>query len=92
MPTPKKRLLPAALLGMMTLFLAGCGGPNLFDYLKNPWGLSFCSLIIVILDVIALVEVIGSNRKTGDKLLWSLLIIFFPLLGIILYYMFGRGD
>ena len=46
--------------------------------------------IILILDLIALVEIFGSSRGTGDKLLWALIIIFFPILGCILYYMMGR--
>ena len=89
MPTHRYRFLPATLLGVMTLFLTGCG-TNLFDYARNPWGLGCCGLIILILDIIALIEVVGSERSTGDKVLWALLIIFFPVLGLILYYLFGR--
>ena len=88
---PKRyRVLPAALLGLMTLFLAGCGGPNLLDRLNSPWGFGCCGFIILILDIVALVEVVGSDRSTGDKVLWALLIIFFPVGGLILYYLFGR--
>ncbi|MFB3132969.1 MAG: PLD nuclease N-terminal domain-containing protein [Rhodothermales bacterium] len=92
MPTQRYRFLPTALLGMMTLFLTGCGGPNLADYFRNSWGLGCCGTIILILNIIALVEVFGSNRDTGSKVLWCLLIFFFPILGLILYYLFGRED
>jgi hypothetical protein len=35
--------------------------------------------------------VFGSEKRTtGDKILWTLVIVFFPLGGLILYYMFGR--
>ncbi len=91
MPTKRYRFLPVALLGLTTLFLSGCG-TNLIDYARNPWGIGCCGFIILILDIIALVEVVGSDRSTGDKLLWALLIIFFPVLGLILYYLFGRKD
>ncbi len=73
-----------------TLVLAGCG-PNLVDRIGNFWTLSCCGAIIVILDVIALVELAGSAKSTGNKVLWALLIIFFPVLGCILYYFFGRS-
>ncbi len=92
MPTQRYRFLPTALLGMMTLFLTGCGGSNLADYFRNPWGLGCCGFIILILNIIALVEVFGSNRDTTSKVLWCLLIFFFPILGIIIYYLFGRED
>ena len=77
---------------MMTVLLTGCGGATLGEYLKNPWGLGCCSFIILILDIIAIVEVAGSNRSTGSKVLWCLFIFFFPVLGLIVYYLFGRED
>ena len=92
MPTQRYRFLPTALLGMMTVLLTGCGGTNLADYFRNPWGLGCCGFIILILNIIALVEVFGSNRDTTSKVLWCLLIFFFPILGIIIYYLFGRED
>ena len=90
MQTQRYRVLPAALLGLMALFLAGCGGPNLIDRLNSPLGFGCCGFIILIFDIIALVEVIGSDRSTGNKVLWALLIIFFHVGGLILYYLFGR--
>ncbi len=92
MPTQRYRLLPTALLGVMTVLLTGCGGSNLADKLENPWGFGCCGFIILILDIIALVEVFGSDRDTTSKVLWCLLIFFFPILGIIIYYLFGRKD
>lgn len=72
------------------LLLAGCG-PNLLERVDNFWTLGCCGTIIVILDIIALVELAGSPKSTGNKVLWALLIIFFPVLGCILYYFFGRA-
>ena len=72
------------------MLLTGCGGPNLIDYLNNFWSLGCIGTIVVILDIIALVEVFGSPRSTGDKVLWGVFIIFAPLLGCIVYYLFGR--
>ena len=76
-------------LSGLVRFLVGCGGPNLFERLQNPFG-GICSLIILILDVIAIVEVINSSRSTGEKVLWCLLIFFLPVLGLLLYYFVGK--
>ena len=85
------RLVPALLaLAAVTVIVAGCG-PNLFERLSNFWTLSCCGGVIVILDIIALVELAGSMRSLGNKVLWALIIIFFPVLGCILYYFFGRS-
>lgn len=86
----KRATVPFLILAGLTLFIAGCGGPNLFDSMMNFGRNGICWAIVIILDIIALVEVSGSSRSTGDKVLWALLIIFFPFLGCILYYMFGR--
>jgi hypothetical protein len=86
-----KRAFPSALLALMVLVLAGCG-PSLFERLGNFWSLSCCGVIVVILDIVALVELAGSTRSTGNKLLWALLILFFPVGGCILYYLFGRSS
>ena len=82
--------LSTAILLSLPLFLLGCGGPNLFERLESPWYYGICSTIIVILDIIALIEIAGSDREFGNKALWALLIIFLPVLGLILYWVFER--
>ena len=83
------RTAPLLLFGALTVLLVGCGGPNLLERLQNPFG-GICSLIILILDIIAIVEVINSSRSTGEKVLWCLLIFFLPVLGLLLYYFVGK--
>ncbi len=80
----------AVLVTLLAVALAGCG-PNLLERASNFWSLSCCGAIVVILDIIALVELAGSAKSTRNKLLWTLVIIFFPVLGCILYYFFGRS-
>jgi hypothetical protein len=46
-------------------------------------------LIILILGIIAIVHVLGSAASTGAKLLWTLLIIFLPLIGLIIWFFAG---
>ena len=90
MPTRKRAIVPILLIAGLTLFLAGCGGPNLFDYVRHFAHNGICWAIVVILDIIALVEVWGSRRGTSNKVLWGLFIIFFPILGCVAYYVFAR--
>ncbi len=50
-------------------------------------------LIILILDVYAIVKVIGSNASTGAKVGWTVLILLLPLLGVLLWFLLGpKGD
>ncbi len=92
MDTLTRRLrttLGATLLACLTILFAGCG-PNLFERMRSPyWGV--CGTLIIILDIIALIDLLGDEmRDFGNKVLWALLIIFFPIGGLILYYFFGR--
>ncbi|NBC23677.1 MAG: hypothetical protein GVY21_09400 [Gammaproteobacteria bacterium] len=46
-------------------------------------------LIILILDVYAIVKTLGSRASTGSKVLWIVVILILPLLGLILWALFG---
>jgi len=46
-------------------------------------------LIILILDVYAIVKVIGSSASTGSKVLWVVLILLLPVVGLILWALLG---
>ncbi|KAI8066585.1 hypothetical protein BC940DRAFT_334171 [Gongronella butleri] len=52
----------------------------------------FIGLLILILDLIALFEVLNSNRSVSGKLGWSLLVFFFPVIGLIFYFMFSNRE
>lgn len=80
----------SALSVLPLLVLTGCRDPNLISRINNFWTWGCCSGLVVILDVIALVEVFGSDRTSGDKILWTILIVVFPIVGCILYYFIGR--
>ena len=47
-------------------------------------------LLVVVLDVIALVNILLSSMSVGGKLLWALIVIVLPVLGMLLYFAFGR--
>ncbi|NKB42845.1 MAG: hypothetical protein GKS03_01075 [Alphaproteobacteria bacterium] len=46
-------------------------------------------LLILIADVYAVVKTIQSSASTGTKVLWIVLILVLPLLGLILWFLFG---
>lgn len=89
--TSSTRLRPLfLLLAPLTLLLTGCGGPDLIDRMTQPrWG--FCGTVVIILDLVAIIDLLGDEtRSTTAKLLWTLLIVFFPIGGVVLYFIFGR--
>lgn len=47
------------------------------------------SLIILILDIWAIVRIFQSGASTGAKVIWIVVIILLPLLGLILWWFFG---
>ena len=50
-------------------------------------------LIILIADIYAIVKTVQSDASTGAKVLWSLVIIVFPLVGLLLWLILGpRGH
>jgi hypothetical protein len=48
-------------------------------------------LLVLVLDVIAVVSVLKSGADSGTKLLWIVLIVLLPFLGMVLYFLMGPG-
>lgn len=82
--------LTRLLLVPLAVLLTGCGGPNLFERMTSPyWG--FGGTVVIILDIVALVDLLGDEmRSTTNRVVWALVIVFFPIFGVILYFLFGR--
>jgi hypothetical protein len=50
-------------------------------------------LVLLIADIWAIVSVVQSSASTGKKVLWIVLILILPLLGLILWFFLGpRGS
>lgn len=47
-------------------------------------------VIHLILFVIAAIDILGSNKSIGAKVLWMLLILLLPVIGLIIYFLIGR--
>ncbi|CAF1416554.1 unnamed protein product [Adineta ricciae] len=72
-------LIPSVEANMGSLVLSTLGG--------------ICGLIILVLDVVAIFELLTqSNHDCCGKLVWTLIIFFFPIGGLILYWCFGRSN
>ncbi|SDU35122.1 PLDc N-terminal domain-containing protein [Nitrosomonas ureae] len=49
----------------------------------------FSGLILLVLNVWAIVKVVQSSASTGNKVLWIVLILLLPIIGLILWYFLG---
>jgi len=49
-------------------------------------------LIVLILDVLVFIEVLKSNRPPAHKLLWCLIVFLFPILGMLIYFLFSNRE
>ena len=49
-------------------------------------------LIVFVLDIIAIIDCVQRNMNTNKKILWCILIILLPIIGLVLYFLLGRGK
>lgn len=52
----------------------------------------FLSLLLLIADVWAIVRIMQSAAGTGSKVIWIVLILLLPLLGLLLWLVVGPKD
>jgi hypothetical protein len=48
-------------------------------------------LLVFVLDIIAIVSILKSSADGATKILWMLLVILLPFVGMILYFVMGPG-
>jgi hypothetical protein len=46
-------------------------------------------LIILVADIWAIVNILQSGASTGNKVLWTVLVVVLPVLGFILWFFWG---
>lgn len=46
-------------------------------------------LVVFIADIWAIINIIGSSATTGSKILWVLLVLILPVIGLIVWYFAG---
>ena len=49
-------------------------------------------LVILIADIYAVMTIFQSSAKTAEKVLWTLLVFFLPLIGLVIWYFAGPGK
>ncbi len=47
-------------------------------------------LVILVLDIVAIIDAVKSSLETSKKVLWIILILLLPVIGLVLYYLVGR--
>jgi len=47
-------------------------------------------LVILVLDIIAIIDLFKSAKDTGKKVLWLIIIIVLPIIGMLLYFFMGK--
>jgi len=60
---------------------------------SNTWqygtGGGIIGFIVLVLDIIVFLEVLKSDRPVLHKVLWCLVVFLFPIIGMIVYYLFS---
>ncbi len=51
----------------------------------------FLGVVVLVLDIVALVKLLQSGANAGTKILWVVVIVLLPFLGMILYFLMGPG-
>lgn len=49
-------------------------------------------LIILVLDIVAILDCVKSDKSGGKKALWIILILVLPAVGLIAYYLVGKKQ
>lgn len=47
-------------------------------------------LVVLVLDIVAIVDAVKSSLDKGKKILWIILILVLPVLGMVLYFLIGK--
>ena len=50
---------------------------------------SLLGLIHLIIVIVVILNIVKSQESTGSKILWSLIVLVFPLVGLIAWYFLG---
>ncbi len=53
---------------------------------------SIIGLLILIADIYAIIKIAQSSAPAGNKILWILGVLLFPVVGLIVWYLAGPGG
>lgn len=81
------RLSPATLLPTLLLFATSC------SRYTDSGSLSIAGVVYLILAIYALLSLLKQDWSIGKKIIWGIIIWFFPIGGSIIYLLFsGRSK
>ncbi|CAG5161299.1 unnamed protein product [Alternaria alternata] len=84
-----------SLLLQLSMFMLAEAAPMTVQSAK-PWqagtGGGIIGFIVLVLDIIAWIEIFKSNRPVPNKVLWALVVFLFPVVGMIIYYLFSNRQ
>lgn len=49
-------------------------------------------LIILVLDILAIIKIVQSGASTGEKILWVILVLVLPVVGLVIWALLGPGS
>lgn len=85
-----------SLLFQLVLASLAIAAPTMQIEKADAWqygtGGGIVGFIILILDIIVIMEVLQSSRPVSHKVAWSLLVFLFPIVGIIIYWLFSNRE
>ena len=83
------RLSAAAFLPLLALLATSCA-PSAYN---SRGGLGFFGVLYLILAIYAVISLLKQDWSLGKKLIWGIIIWFFPIGGSIIYLLFsGRNG
>ena len=77
-----RSVLPVCLVVLLPLFLTGCFSLGVVEI--------GCAIVLFALNLVAIVDLIRLPHNSTTKAIWILIIMAFPILGLVLYYVIGR--
>jgi hypothetical protein len=57
-----------------------------------PATMSFVGAVILILDIFAIVSVLIGQSAALRKVFWIAIVLLFPVVGVLLYFLIGRSS
>ncbi len=52
---------------------------------------SLLGIVVIILDVIAIISIVIGSAGVMHKVIWTVVVLIFPVVGMIVYYLVGRS-
>ncbi len=53
---------------------------------------SLLGTVVAILDIIAIISILLGSARVSHKVIWIVVVLVFPFVGMIIYYLAGRSP